>query len=168
MGRRSGWLLQGLIGVRWAVPKHRSHTISYLPTRAGQKLKNCTRKCQPALYHFILPPTAAACLEEQHLTETKLRAAFEFFDRDATGRITQSDVVQVRAGRGAYMRLCQPLPIHCLPTHKLCAACLALHLITHGCLPAPPLASCWPPALPLHPTVPQFTPLLPSLPPLRC
>lgn len=44
---------------------------------------------------FLPDPSLAACLEEQHLTETKLRAAFDFFDRDATGRITQSDVVQV-------------------------------------------------------------------------
>ncbi|EFN57977.1 hypothetical protein CHLNCDRAFT_20239 [Chlorella variabilis] len=37
----------------------------------------------------------AACLEEQHLTETKLRAAFEFFDHGRNGAITETDVVQV-------------------------------------------------------------------------
>lgn len=37
----------------------------------------------------------AACLEEQHLTETRLRAAFDYFDHDGTGLITEQDVVQV-------------------------------------------------------------------------
>ncbi|KAL4443603.1 hypothetical protein ABPG75_011340 [Micractinium tetrahymenae] len=37
----------------------------------------------------------AACLEEQHLTEQHLRAAFDFFDHDGSGDITESDVVQV-------------------------------------------------------------------------
>lgn len=44
-------------------------------------------------------PACAACLEEQHLTETRVRAAFDFFDHDRSGLITETDVVQVR-GRG--------------------------------------------------------------------
>jgi hypothetical protein len=40
-------------------------------------------------------PACAACLEEQHLTETRVRAAFDFFDHDHAGLITETDVVQV-------------------------------------------------------------------------
>ena len=51
----------------------------------------------PRKHSTLLPPSLppAACLEEQHLTETKLRAAFEFFDHGRTGAITETDVVQV-------------------------------------------------------------------------
>lgn len=53
-----------------------------------------------ALSHSPTPtPTpCTACLEEQHLTETKLRAAFDFFDHDSSGMITESDVIRVRSG----------------------------------------------------------------------
>ncbi|PSC72461.1 calcium-dependent kinase 1 [Micractinium conductrix] len=37
----------------------------------------------------------AACLEEQHLTDSHVRAAFDFFDHNQSGQITESDVVQV-------------------------------------------------------------------------
>jgi hypothetical protein len=38
----------------------------------------------------------AACLEEEHLTDTRLRAAFDFFDRDGSGVVTEADMKQAR------------------------------------------------------------------------
>lgn len=128
-----GWALRlKAAGIGWggtALNPRAQHTHTTRHT-------TCQPLPSPALATL---PLAAACLEEQHLTDTKLRAAFEFFDRDATGRITQEDVVQVGAEHLVCRTACRaaacagtvpaPVPapvLRCLSCHLMCcAACCA-------------------------------------------
>ncbi len=81
----------------------------------------------------------AACLDERQLTERHLRAAFDYFDRDQSGTITESDIVQVgaagvaslEAGGAAGPLVCQAAQVRSDSVHS----CWHLPRVKWLCLP---------------------------------
>ena len=117
----------------------RRHSVATVTTLAAllppsRHAASPLRLLNPSHHPHPSPRPAAACLEEQHLTDSHVRAAFDFFDHNQSGQITESDVVQVGVGGWAARvenagvalhRL--PLPAWGCPTSAACCAPQRLH-----------------------------------------